>query len=261
MNETKTILASLVVVAAAFAMVVNFGPQASEGETKVVQAPSPSTAPVTAQSKATTPATDYCSLAAAAYKRGELELAFDYCMRSIDRLQKIPECIELLKSINLKKSGTLITGVDKENSISITRNFDAAEKIWKDYGKILASVRAVDAEDEVLSDSELSLVHKTIADIQTTVLEIKSKRFYAFHDFAWIHINKAKQLRKEGKSSWYWDDDESKFIDALVELNVAWSVAEEISKGDRNAMVKFHDILKSELNKDQYKRAMNRSKV
>jgi hypothetical protein len=260
MNGQKKILTSVVLMAAAFAMVVHFGSQASDGETAVVQKPTPSTAPAKAQAKATTPVVDYWSLAVAAYKRGELELASDYCVRSIVRLQKLPESIALLRSINLKKSNNQIVNVDKENRRSIKKNFDAAERIWEDYKKLLASVKEMDAVDEVLSDSDLRLVYKTIANIQTIISGIQSRRFYAFHDFAWVHINKARQLRKEGKSSWYWDDDESKFIDALVELNIAWSVAEEISKGDRNEMVKLHDILKSELNKDQYTRAMNRSK-
>ena len=261
MNGQKTILASLVVVAAAFAMVVTFGPQASDGKTKVVQEPSPSTAPAKkAEAKATTPVVDYYSLALAAYNRGELELASDYCVRSIVRLQKLPESIALLKSIHLKESNNQIANVDKCDRRSIKKNFDAAERIWEDYRKLLASVREVDAANELLSDSDLRLVHTTIADVQTIISGIRSTRFYAFHEFAWVHIDKARQLLKEGKSSWYWDDDESKFIDALVELNVAWSVSEEISEGDRTEMIKFHDILKSELNKDEYQRAMNRSK-
>ena len=262
MNATKKILASTVLMAAAFAMVVHFGPQVSDGETAVVQEPSPSTAPAKPQAKATTPpVVDYLSLAEAAYKRGELELASDYCVRSIVRLQKLPESIALLKSINLKTSDNEIAGVDKENRRSIKKNFDAAEKIWEDYQKLLASLREVDAVDKVLSDSDLGLVHKNLADVHTILSGIKSKRFYAFHEFAWVHIDKAKQLFKEGKSSWYANDDESKFMDALVELIFAWSVAEEISEGDRASIAKFHDILKSELNKDEYKRAMDRSKI
>jgi hypothetical protein len=50
-------------------------------------------------------------------------------------------------------------------------------------------------------------------------------------------------------------------MDALVELNVAWSVSKEIREGDRAAIAKVHDILKNELNKDQYKRSMERSKL
>ncbi|MBC8277310.1 MAG: hypothetical protein H8E46_03705, partial [FCB group bacterium] len=165
------------------------------------------------------------------------------------------ESIGLLKSINLKKSDNLTAGVDKKDKLSIKNGFDAAEKTWEDYRILLASL----TKDKVLSDSVLNLIHQNLDAVKPLLSGIKKKRFYAFHEFAWVHIEKAKQLFKEGKGTW--NDDEDKFMDAVVELNFARSVSDEISKSDRNEADKLHVILKSELSSAEFQKAMDRSEV
>jgi len=252
-SNIKRIPASVVLMVAAFVMVVHFGPQVSDGETAVVQKPTPSTASAKAQTK------DYWSLAVAAEKRGDFKLASDYCVQLIKNIQKLPECIGLLNSINLKKSDNLIASVDKKDVLSIKKNFDAAEQIWEDYKTLLTSLPKADAVDKALSDSVLSVVHKNLAAVQPILSGIKKKRFYAFHKLAWVRIDKARQLFKEGKGTW--NDDEGKFMDALVELSFARSVSKEISKSDRTEADKLHSILKSELSAAEFQEAMDRSRV
>ena len=64
-----------------------------------------------------------------------------------------------------------------------------------------------------------------------------------------------------GKGKWYQNDNERLFIKALIELNYANHVIDELNKKDRSAIVQWHSFLKNELSQTEYQQARQASAI
>lgn len=205
--------------------------------------------------------TDPLAAARTAKAKGELELAEHDCVALIRKRTAVPEAMATLVEVRNERVANIIATVDASDRRSLQTTFDRARDIWlATEGEAVPLIQA-DLEASQLSEVERAAIYKLIRDIQRYSQSLAERRTEAFKTFAWQHINKAKEHYAWGKRSWYWVDDDSRFIEGLIELNYATNILDELSDGDRAVIAEWHNRLKGELNKAKYEQAMERSRI
>ena len=93
------------------------------------------------------------------------------------------------------------------------------------------------------------------------VKQFRVERRSVFNQFAWYCIGRSKDHYYKGKASWYFNDDEQEFIEAVKALNDTGPIMGELSEGDRKVITEWHSKLKSELNPNEFEKAGQEWKI
>jgi len=141
-------------------------------------------------------------------------------------------------------------------------DFDQAFGHLKQWSTLLDDLKRADESGGSLSANERQLLFAARARHRERLQTHQRDRQRFFESEAHQHLRRVENAFSRGKRPWYWNDDESCFEEALLELNSAWSrCLADVGEDTRRSLADWHALLKGELNSKQYEETMEKSRI
>lgn len=201
----------------------------------------------------------YLQRAGEALAGGNLLLADQCCQIVVQHDLACVPALDLWASVRRQRIDLLLARLEPLDRLSLRAAYTEAGKLWAEVTDRIHLLQEIDVQRPQLGDRDRCRLCALSQEVAQYGARFALARRCAFNRFAWDEIGKAKSLYNAGKGRIY--DDKERLQKALVELNIAANVLDQIDEPVKRVIGEWHNTIKGDLNKRQYDEAMQLSRL
>ena len=191
-------------------------------------------------------------LANAALDSQDFVLVEHYIERLVRHGADLTATVDLIVRLSVMKSDNTISSRDWEDIRIYRKNCVDALQINEEGINTIRMFLQMEINTSASRQAEVDLLRKAIIQLEKNKASLSARRKAWFDTYANVKLREARETFTRGKGTWYQNDEENLFQDALYSIQWCWAVDSELSAESRSQLVDLQTQIKNELSDADY---------